>query len=169
MFDTWAGNNRFEPHPDTVLDLEEAACNCPNIARDKLAPDSDMAAADTVAAAASDFDMAAVDIAAVADFDKAVADIEAVAGFDNYFDTASVVEAAIEQGQYPKRGHIAALLVEATAIYWLELEQVPIEQAIMPIKIILKVCLKYLASWLITYPLLGKISLPDCLYYPHFG
>lgn len=168
MFDTSAGNSRSALRPDTVLAPGEAACNYPSIARDILELDSDRAAADTVAAAFG-FDTVAVDTEAVADFDKAVVDIEAVAGFDNCLDTASVVEAAIEQGQYPKRGHIAALLVEAMAIYWLEPEQVPIEQAITPIKKILKVCLKYLASWLITYPFLGKISLPDCLYYPHFG
>ena len=155
MFDTSAGNSRSALRPDTVLAPGEAACNYPSIARDILELDSDRAAADTVAAAFG--------------FDTVAVDTEAVAGFDNCLDTASVVEAAIEQGQYPKRGHIAALQVEATAIYWLEPEQVPIEQAITPIKKILKVCLKYLASWLITYPFLGKISLPDCLYYPHFG
>lgn len=82
------------PRLDTVPDLGEEACNCQNIARDKSALDSDMAAADTVGAAASDSDTAAVDIEAAADFDKAAADIEAVAGFDNCFDIA--VEAAIE-------------------------------------------------------------------------
>ncbi len=122
MFDTWADNNRSALLPDIVLDPGEAACNCPNIARDKLAPDSDRAAADTAAAAASGFDTAAVDTEAVADFDTAAVDIEAVAGFDNYFDTASAVEAAIEQGQYLKPGHIAALQVEAMAIYWFEPE-----------------------------------------------
>ena len=124
MFDTWADNNRSALLPDIVLDPGEAACNCPNIARDKLAPDSDRAAADTAAAAAFGFDTAAADTAAAAafGFDTAAVDIEAVVGFDNYFDTASAVEAAIEQGQYLKPGHIAALQVEAMAIYWFEPE-----------------------------------------------
>lgn len=95
-FDTSEGNNRSAPRLDTVLAPGEAACNCPNIARDKLVPDLDMAAVDTVVAAASGFDTAVADTEAAAGFDKVVADIEAVPDFDSYSDTASVVGAAIE-------------------------------------------------------------------------
>ncbi len=98
-----------------------------------------MAAVDTVVVAASDFDTAVVvvDIEAAADFDKAdsdkaAVDIEAVAGFDNYFDI--VVEAAIEPGQYPKLGHIAALQAAATAAYQLELSREPLEPEILQAK-----------------------------------
>jgi len=96
-FDTSEGNNRSAPLLGIDLAPGEVAYNCPNIARDKLAPDLDMAAVDTVVAAASGFDTVVVDTGVEADFDKAVVDIEAVPDFDRAAaDIASAVEAAFE-------------------------------------------------------------------------
>lgn len=137
-----------------------AACNCPNIARDIQVPDWHTAAADIAA------DRAVAGIAEVGS-DKAVVDKVAepdTAGVvDSCFDTEAAIVAWVEQidlsAQYPTPARIAELLVAATVTCLLAQEWVPLELALASLKKFLIVCLKNLASWLITYPLLGKILL----------
>lgn len=142
----------------------EAAYSCPNTARDTQAPDWHRVAVDTEA----DFDRqrAVAGIAEVGS-DKAVVDKVAEPDTAVEVDSCSDTEAALVawmeliglSARCLRRAHIEEPLVAAIVAYLLAQEREPLELTITSLKKILIVCIKNLASWLITYPLLGKMLL----------